>query len=33
MIDLAVKITGSLLIAAGGLLTGQKIRNEYKKRR
>lgn len=33
MIDLAVKITGSLLIAAGGFLTGQKIRKEYKKRR
>lgn len=33
MIDLAVKITGSLLIAAGGILIGQKIRKEYKKRR
>ena len=33
MIDLAIKITGSLLIAVGGILAGQKIRKEYKKRR
>ena len=33
MIGLAIKITGSLLIAAGGILTGLKIRKEYKQRR
>ena len=33
MIGLTIKITGSLLIAAGGILTGLKIRKEYKQRR
>lgn len=30
---MAVKITGSVLIAAGGYITGSKIKRQYKKRR